>query len=270
MTESKYQINMTENLYFEYRKWCFFWGLTLDQKEEVQSVINEFNAKGWKVRDFEWSGFPKLSFFKMLKVIIITTITLGFCSYWVGFCVIFESTLNNSTTDINAQLPQTDIKTESLNADSELDILAKLKSLNVITESEYSEKVESLEINKTLSENLNKITDLLKTAKAKGVITETEYIDKVNKVLLEEKAKIKEWLSRKPTINDIPAEIVNELPEHLKVQLIQKLEELSNYYFACKFVLVLSNKKLKFIETERWDSLENNGQTSNDKLLFKK
>lgn len=260
---------MTKNLYFEYRKWSYFWGLTLDQKEEVQSVMNEFNAKGWRVKDFEWSGFPKLSFLQLLKVIIITTITFGFCSYWVGFCVIFEST-TNQVSENSTSASSTDNKIENTNTENEIDILNKLKSFGVISDNEYNEKVESLEINKTLNEHLSKITDLLKAVKNKGVINESEYNDKVNKVVSGEKAKIKEWLSKRPTINNIPTDITNELPDHLKVQLTQKLEELSNYYFACKFVLVLSNKKLKFIETERWDSMVSNGQTANDKLIFKK
>lgn len=260
---------MTKNLYFEYRKWSYFWGLTLDQKEEVQSVMNEFNAKGWRVKDFEWSGFPKLTFLQLLKVIIITAITLGFCSYWVGFCVIFESTTNQSN-DNSTNSSQADAKIENSVSENELEILAQLKSFGVISESEYNEKVDSLEINKTLNENVSKITALLKTAKIKGVITATEYNEKLNKIVSEEKTKIKEWLSKRPTINNISTEIINELPGHLKVQLTQKLEEFSNYYFACKYVLILSNKKLKLIENERWESMVNNGQAGSDKLIFKK
>lgn len=80
---------MTKNLYYEYRKWVFFWGLGLDQKIEVQKVLDKHNPQGWKVVQFEW-GSTKITIFRWILILIVTFLTLGFVSYWVGFSIIFE------------------------------------------------------------------------------------------------------------------------------------------------------------------------------------
>jgi hypothetical protein len=80
---------MTKNLYYEYRKWVFFWGLGLDQKIEVQKVLDQHNPQGWKVVQFEW-GSTKLTIFRLILILLVTFLTLGFVSYWVGFSIIFE------------------------------------------------------------------------------------------------------------------------------------------------------------------------------------
>jgi hypothetical protein len=80
---------MTKNLYYEYRKWALFWGLFLDGKREVQKVLDKHNADGWKVVQFEW-GATKLGIFKFILVLLVSLITFGFVSYWVGFAIIFE------------------------------------------------------------------------------------------------------------------------------------------------------------------------------------
>ena len=78
-----------KNEYYEYRKWSAFWGLALDGKKEIQKVITHYNKRGWKVVQFDWGG-TKLGLGKLLWVIAITFITLGFFSYWRGFTIIFE------------------------------------------------------------------------------------------------------------------------------------------------------------------------------------
>jgi hypothetical protein len=80
---------MTKNLYYEYRKWVFFWGLGLDQKIEVQKVLDQYNPQGWKVVQFEWSS-TKLTIFRWILILLVTFLTFGFVSYWVGFSIIFE------------------------------------------------------------------------------------------------------------------------------------------------------------------------------------
>jgi hypothetical protein len=256
---------MTKNLYYEYRKWNLFWGLTLDQETEIQSVIDEFNLKGWKVKDFEWSSMPKLPLLQLLKVIIITTITLGFCSYWVGFSIIFESTNDLAIESNNPNEP----KNQNSNSDSK-SILTELKTFGIISETEYNERISSLEIDKTLNEHLNKVLALLNQAKNTGVLNDNDYNNKVNKIVSEETAKLKEWQKSKPTVADIPANISNQLPEHLKEQLIQKMDEFSDYYFASKFVLVQAKNKFRFIQRDQWDKMLKDGESSNYVLIYMK
>ncbi len=80
---------MTKNLYYEYRKWVFFWGLFLDQKKEVQKVLNKYNSKGWKVVQFEWNS-TKFSIFRWVLILLVNLVTLGLVSYWGGFSIVFE------------------------------------------------------------------------------------------------------------------------------------------------------------------------------------
>lgn len=259
---------MTRNLYYEYRKWNFFWGLSLDQEKEVQSVIDEFNGKGWKVKDFEWSGFPKLPFLRMILILLVTAITLGFCSFWTGFLIIFES-----TTDLPSGSPNStesnNQKGNSTNNDI-ISVLIEMKSLGIISESEYNEKTSSIEINKKINEHLSSITNLLKKATNVGAINTTEYDNIINKIVAEETAKLRAWQKRKPTVSDISSDLLNQLPQHIKEQLTNKINEFSDYQFASKFVLVYSKNKLQFIERERWDHIIKDGQSSNYMLLYLK
>lgn len=40
---------MTKNLYYEFGKWTLFWGMGLDQRKEVQKVMDKYNDEGWHV-----------------------------------------------------------------------------------------------------------------------------------------------------------------------------------------------------------------------------
>lgn len=80
---------MTENLYYEYRKWSPAWGLFLDGKKEISKVIKKHNEEGWRVVQFDWGG-TKIGIGKWLWIMIITILTLGFFSFWMGFTIIFE------------------------------------------------------------------------------------------------------------------------------------------------------------------------------------
>jgi len=259
---------MTKNLYYEYRKWNFFWGLFLDQKKEVQSVIDEFNGKGWKVKDFEWSGFPKLPLLRMIIILLVTTFTLGFCSFWTGFLIIFESSTDRPSGSTNSA--ESDNQKGNNTNNDIISVLNEMKSLGIITESEYNEKTSSIEINKKLNEHLSSITNLLIKAKKIGAINTSEHDNILNKIVGEETAKLREWQKRKPTISDIPSDILNQLPQHTKEQLTNKINEFSDYQFACKFVLVHSKNKLQFIERERWEHIIKDGQSSNYTLLYLK
>ncbi|MGB0885320.1 MAG: hypothetical protein ACPGVH_03880 [Chitinophagales bacterium] len=80
---------MTKNLYYEYREWSIFWGLMLDQKKEVQKVLDNYNNGGWKVVQFQWND-TKVDVFKKIFILIITILSLGFFQYWTGFSIVFE------------------------------------------------------------------------------------------------------------------------------------------------------------------------------------
>lgn len=79
------------NLYFEYRKWVFFWGLFLDGKREVQKSLDAYNEKNWKVKHFEWNSSWKFGIFRIIFILIISVLSFGILSYWSGFSIIFES-----------------------------------------------------------------------------------------------------------------------------------------------------------------------------------
>lgn len=78
-----------ENLYYEYGRWVFFWGLLFSSKEEVESALKYHNAFGWRVVQFQWT-IPSYKFIKMFGITLITLLTLGFVSYYIGFSIIFE------------------------------------------------------------------------------------------------------------------------------------------------------------------------------------
>lgn len=80
---------MTKNYYYEYKKWSILWGLFLDQQNEVQKVLDNYNHGGWKVVQFEWNS-TKEGLFKNIIVFAITVFSLGFISYWTGFSIVFE------------------------------------------------------------------------------------------------------------------------------------------------------------------------------------
>ena len=80
---------MPQNKYVEYRKWIAFWGLLLDSQKEIQKMIDDYNSKGWKVVQFQYTR-PNFSIGKLLLILLITAITFGFISYWIGVSIIFE------------------------------------------------------------------------------------------------------------------------------------------------------------------------------------
>ena len=80
---------MVQNKYVEFRKWVAFWGLLLDSQKEIQKMIDDYNKKGWKVVQFQYTR-PNFSIGKLLLVLLVTTITFGFISYWIGVSIIFE------------------------------------------------------------------------------------------------------------------------------------------------------------------------------------
>ncbi|UII24895.1 hypothetical protein LVD15_16475 [Fulvivirga maritima] len=80
---------MKKNFYYEYRSWTFFWGLFLDQKKEIRKAIDKYNAEGWTVAQFQMHS-TKVTVFMWIIIFLISALTLGFISYWVGFSIIFE------------------------------------------------------------------------------------------------------------------------------------------------------------------------------------
>ena len=80
---------MIENKYVEYTKWAMMWGLFLKSEKEVQRFMDKYNKDGWRVVQFQWTT-PKWSIGHLIKILLITFLTLGFVSYWHGFSIIFE------------------------------------------------------------------------------------------------------------------------------------------------------------------------------------
>jgi len=80
---------MTRNRYVEYAKWVGFWGLFINSEKEVQKFMDKYNKENYRVVQFQWTS-PKLDIGKIILVLIVTILTLGFMSYWSGFSIIFE------------------------------------------------------------------------------------------------------------------------------------------------------------------------------------
>lgn len=80
---------MKENKYIEYRKWILFWGLFLDSQKEIQSMINDYNRKGWNVVQFQYVR-PNFSIGRWILILLVMCITFGLVNYWVGVSIIFE------------------------------------------------------------------------------------------------------------------------------------------------------------------------------------
>ena len=82
------------NLYYEYDKWVFFWGIFLDGREEIQKVFDEYNRQGWYCVQFEWNSINKYNIVKTIFIFILTLLSLGIISHWSGFSVVFEKETN--------------------------------------------------------------------------------------------------------------------------------------------------------------------------------
>lgn len=93
---------MSQNKYVEFRKWIAFWGLLLDSQKEIQKMIDNYNKKGWKVVQFQYTR-PNFSIGKLLLVLLVTAITFGFISYWIGVSIIFEREEEIPSKDSNGK-----------------------------------------------------------------------------------------------------------------------------------------------------------------------
>jgi len=80
--------------YVEYRRWKLFWGLFVDSQEEINSLLREQNALGFKTVTFHHHNgvLPNLSLFRMVLVLAVQLLTLGFVSYYVGPSFVFART----------------------------------------------------------------------------------------------------------------------------------------------------------------------------------
>ena len=80
---------MKENLYVEFRKWVFFWGVMLDSQREINGIIKEYNEKGWNCIHV-MTAMPNVSIFEKIFHMAINLISLGFISYSGGVTFLFE------------------------------------------------------------------------------------------------------------------------------------------------------------------------------------
>lgn len=81
---------MTSNVYVEYRKWIWFWGLFLDSEKEVNEILERYNSKGYKLVFMNTRVWPNLPIIKIAFIYIVTILTLGLLSFWVGTSFVFE------------------------------------------------------------------------------------------------------------------------------------------------------------------------------------
>ena len=78
--------------YVEFRKWCFWWGLFLDSEVLINEVIREYHNKGYECIQVETTSslMPNLTLFRIILIWIVTLISLGFISYYVGPSFLFK------------------------------------------------------------------------------------------------------------------------------------------------------------------------------------
>jgi hypothetical protein len=92
-----------ESAYVEYRQWKLVWGLMVDSQKEANRVIDDWNDNGYTCIGFQRSMLVGgVSIFKMLAIIIIPILTLGFVSYYVGQAFLFiksDSLKRNGTLE---------------------------------------------------------------------------------------------------------------------------------------------------------------------------
>jgi len=114
---------MEKNKYVEFRKWVPFWGLLLDSETEVQKFIDQNNKNGWSVVQFQYTR-PNFSIGRIILILIVTFITLGFMSYWVGISIVFKKDVN--LNDSNNTSTQADTKPETAVKNDEIEELNSL------------------------------------------------------------------------------------------------------------------------------------------------
>jgi len=81
-----------ESVYVEYRQWKLFWGLMIDSQREVNLAIDEWNNSGYSCIGFQRSFFPNVSALKIMLILFITIITLGFVNFFTGPTLLFIQT----------------------------------------------------------------------------------------------------------------------------------------------------------------------------------
>lgn len=74
------------NLYVEHRMWVYFWGIFVDSETEVNKILKKYNAKGWDcIQIWRQNGIvPNIPVGNLILIAIVTVLTLGFVSYYVG------------------------------------------------------------------------------------------------------------------------------------------------------------------------------------------
>lgn len=78
-----------ESAYVEYRQWKLVWGIMIDSQKEVNRIIDEWNDNGYSCIGFQRNFIPNVSIIKILGIIIITVLTLGFVNYYTGPTLLF-------------------------------------------------------------------------------------------------------------------------------------------------------------------------------------
>ena len=82
---------LPDEIYVEYRRWKLWWGLFIDSQVEVNALIAEHNRRGYRTVMFHHHNglFPNIPFFTLLLIWLVSTVSLGFVTYYVGPSFVF-------------------------------------------------------------------------------------------------------------------------------------------------------------------------------------
>ena len=77
------------NAYVECRQWRLVWGLMIDSQKDINRIIDEWNDNGFTCIGFQRSFIPNVPIIKIIGIILITILTLGFVTFYVGPTLLF-------------------------------------------------------------------------------------------------------------------------------------------------------------------------------------
>ena len=79
-------------IFIEFHKWTLFWGLNINSEREINKVLKHYENQGFECMQYVPNmGFiPNIPFLKLIIVLLISTLTLGFVSYYVGPSFVFK------------------------------------------------------------------------------------------------------------------------------------------------------------------------------------
>ncbi len=84
-----------EDIYVEYRKWVFWWGMNVDSQIEINEILQNMNRRGYRLVAYHWHNgiFPNIPAAKLAFIHLASLCTFGFASYYVGPHFIFTKSI---------------------------------------------------------------------------------------------------------------------------------------------------------------------------------